>query len=68
MRESVMPKSEVLQVIVLIIAAFAGYLAVDSAAAEQVKNWLRQEIRKELPDAKSVSQPNHKPMMPSKGL
>jgi hypothetical protein len=63
-----MPKSDVLQMIVLVIAAFVGYLAVDPAAAEQLKNWLRQEIRKELPDAQSVSHPNYAPVVPAKGL
>jgi hypothetical protein len=63
-----MPKSDVLQVVVLAIAAFAGYLAVDPTAAQQLTNWLRQEIRKELPDAKSVGHPNYTPMTPSNGL
>ena len=63
-----MPKSDLFPLIVAVVAAFAGYLAVDPAAAQQLTNWLRQEIRKEIPDAKSVGHPNYTPVVPSQGL
>jgi hypothetical protein len=45
-----MPKSNVATLVVGIVAAVLGYLIVDRSAAENVTNWLRQEIRKETPD------------------
>jgi hypothetical protein len=59
-----MSKSDSATVLVMVVAAFLGYLAVDRSAAQEVTNWLRQEIRKEIPDARSLSSPNYRPVLP----
>ena len=40
----------------------------DPAAAQDLTNWLRQEIRKEVPQYKPVGSPNYAPVIPAKGL
>jgi len=62
-----MPKSDFFTVLIGLIAAVAGYLIVDQSAANELTNWLRQEIRKELPDGKSVGHPNHTPAVSQRG-
>ena len=63
-----MSKSEILPIVVVLIAGIAGYLALNPAAANELTNWLRQEIRKEMPDAKQVVHPNYTPVVPEKGF
>jgi hypothetical protein len=63
-----MAKTDVSVVVVGLIAAAIGYLAVDQAAASELTNWLRQEIRKEVPTTQPPSSPNYTPVIPSKGL
>ena len=41
---------------------------VDQSAARTVTDWLRQEIRKEVPDYKRVGYPNYTPVVPNQGL
>ena len=64
-----MPKSSEIATLVLgLVAAAIGYLMVDQSAARNVTDWLRQEIRKEVPDYKKVGDPNDTPVVPNQGL
>ena len=64
-----MPKSSEIATLVLgLVAAAIGYLMVDQSAARNVTDWLRQEIRKEVPDYKRVGHPNYKPVVTNQGL
>jgi hypothetical protein len=64
-----MPKSSEVATLVLgVVAAAIGYLMVDQSAARTVTDWLRQEIRKEVPDYKRVGHPNYNPVVPNQGL
>jgi hypothetical protein len=62
-----MPKSDFFTILIGLVAAVAGYLIVDQSAATELTNWLRQEIRKELPDGKAVGHPNYTPAVTSRG-
>jgi hypothetical protein len=53
-----MLKSEVATIVVGVIATFIGYLAVNPAAAIELRDWLRQEIRKDMPDAATIGHAN----------
>jgi hypothetical protein len=61
-------KSDVGALLLGVVAAAVGYLMVDRSAAENVTNWLRQEIRKDVPDYKPLSHPNYTPVVPNQGL
>lgn len=64
-----MPKSSEIATLVLgLVAAAIGYLMVDQSAARNVTDWLRQEIRKEVPDYKRVGHSNYNPVVPNQGL
>ena len=64
-----MPKSSEVATLVLgAVAAAIGYLMVDQSAARNVTDWLRQEIRKEVPDYKRVGHPNYNPVVPNQEL
>jgi len=64
-----MPKSNLATLLVGVVAAAAGYLVVDRSAAENVTNWLRQEIRKEVPDYhKPAGQSSNAQHIPNPGL
>ncbi len=60
--------SEVATLLLGALAAVIGYLMVDQSAARTVTDWLRQEIRKEVPDYKRVGYPNYTPVAPNQGL
>lgn len=62
-----MLKSEVATIVVGIIATFIGYLAVNPAAAIELRDWLRQEIRKDMPDAATINQASAKPQTAAQG-
>jgi hypothetical protein len=64
-----MPKSNVATLLASVVAAAVGYLMVDQSAAHDLTNWLRQEIRKEVPDYhKPLGHPNYTPVVPDRGL
>lgn len=62
-----MPKSDVATILVGVVALAAGYLMIDESAARDVTNWLRQEIRKEVPDYKPMGHPNYTPVVSNAG-
>jgi hypothetical protein len=62
-----MPKSDVATVLVGVVVIAAGYLMIDESAARNVTDWLRQEIRKDVPDYKSMGHPNYTPVIPNAG-
>lgn len=63
-----MPKSEVLTLVLGVVAVFGGYLFFNPSEAHDLVSWLRQEIRKDLPDPSTISHPNYTPVVPGKGL
>ena len=63
-----MSKSDVTTLVAGVVMAGIGYLIIDPAAAHDLTNWLRQEIRKEVPQYKPVGSPNYAPVIPAKGL
>jgi hypothetical protein len=62
-----MPKSEVATVVVGVVATFIGYLAVNPSAAIELRDWLRQEIRKDMPDAATIGHASARPATASQG-
>jgi hypothetical protein len=63
-----MPKSDLATVVVGLVVAAVGYLMIDQAAGREVANWLRQEIRKDVPDYRPMGHPNYVPVVPNRGL
>jgi hypothetical protein len=63
-----MLKSEVATVVVGVVATFIGYLAVNPAAAIELRDWLRQEIRKDMPDAATIHHASAKPAPTQLGI
>ena len=59
--------SEVATLLLGVVAAAIGYLMVDQSAARTVTDWLRQEIRKEMPDYKKVGHQSDTPVVPNQG-
>ena len=63
-----MSKSDMLTLLVGAVAVVIGYLVTNPHDANQLVNWLRHEIRTELPDPGTMNDPIQSPTAPAKLL